>query len=176
MKRNVYLKMRSLSDARATFAEAFEWENLRGSETVATAESLGGITAEPVFARYSSPGYHGAAMDGYAVRAEQTFGASEEHPFQLQRGLDVHPVNTGQPLPEGTNAVIMIEHVQQLEGNRLEIEAAAFPWQHVRRVGDAPVTLVQGPSLGLVHDAYADLRVGGNLMQRRVDPALEEFR
>ncbi len=136
MKRNVYLKMKSLADAREIFAEAFEWENLRGSETVATAESLGRITAEPVFARYSSPGYHGAAMDGYAVRAEQTFGASEEHPFQLQRGLDVHPVNTGQPLPEGTNAVIMIEHVQQLEGNRLEIEAAAFPWQHVRRVGE----------------------------------------
>jgi putative molybdopterin biosynthesis protein len=136
MKRNVYLRMKSLEDARATFADAFDWGTLGGTETVATADTLGRVTAEPVFARYSSPGYHGAAMDGFAVRADRTFGASEEHPLHLRLGHDAHPINTGQPLLEDTNAVIMIEHVQQLEGNRLEIVAAAFPWQHVRRVGE----------------------------------------
>ena len=136
MKRTVYLRMRSLEDARATFADAFDWRALSGTETVATADALGRVTAEPVFARYSSPAYHGAAMDGYAVRADRTFGASEEHPLQLRLGRDSHPINTGQPLPEGTNAVIMIEHVQQPADGRLEIEAAVFPWQHVRRVGE----------------------------------------
>jgi len=136
MKRNVYLKMKSLADARAVFEGAFDWSKLSGTERVATAEALGRVTAEPAFARTSSPGYHGAAMDGYAVRAESTFGASEERPLALRIGVDAHPINTGQPLPEGADAVIMIEHVQQVEGDQLEIAAAAFPWQHVRRVGE----------------------------------------
>jgi putative molybdopterin biosynthesis protein len=136
MKRTVYLKMKSLSDARQIFADAFDWSKFRGAETIATADALGRITAEPVFARYSSPSYHGAAMDGYAVKADRSYGASEEHPLHLQLHRDAHPVNTGQPLPEGTNAVIMIEHVQHLDDDVLEIVAAAFPWQHVRRVGE----------------------------------------
>lgn len=136
MKRNVYLKMKSLAEARATFADAFDWPSLGSTEHVATAEALGRITTEPVFARYSFPGYYGAAMDGYAVRADCTFGASEEQPLELRLGEDAQAVNTGQPLPEGTNAVIMIEHVQRLAHDRLEIVAAAFPWQHVRRVGE----------------------------------------
>ncbi len=135
-KRNVYLKMVSLAEARATFFDAFDWEALAKTETIPTAEALGRVTAEPVFAAYSSPGYHGAAMDGYAVRAETTFGASEERPRRLRLGDEAHPVNTGHALPEGTDAVIMVEHVQQPDGEHIEIVAAAFPWQHVRRVGE----------------------------------------
>jgi putative molybdopterin biosynthesis protein len=140
MKRTVYLKMKSLSEARRIFADAIDWPSLRGTETIATADALGRITAEPVFARYSSPSYHGAAMDGYAVKADHTYGASEEHPLRLQIHREAHPINTGQPLPEGTNAVIMIEHVQHVNDDLLEIVAAAFPWQHVRRVGEDVVT------------------------------------
>jgi putative molybdopterin biosynthesis protein len=136
MKRNVYLKMKSLAEARAIFADAFDWSRLARTERVATADALGRVTSEPVFARYSSPGYHGAAMDGYAVRARSTFGASEERPLRLRLGEDAHPINTGQPLPEGADAVIMVEHVQLVAGDHLEIGAAAFPWQHVRRVGE----------------------------------------
>jgi len=136
MKRNVYLKMNSLSEARRIFAEAFDWEGLRKTETVATADALGKVTAAPVFARYSSPSYHGAAMDGFAVSAEDTFGASEEHPLRLRLHRQAFPVNTGQPLPGGTNAVIMIEHAQYPDEEGIEIVGAAFPWQHVRRVGE----------------------------------------
>jgi putative molybdopterin biosynthesis protein len=136
MKRNVYLQMRTLAEARAILEEAFSWEALAGRETLATAEALGRVTAAPVFAAYSSPSYHGAAMDGYAVRAEDTFGASEERPLTLRLGEQAHPVNTGQPLPSGTDAVIMIEHVQTPDPDHVEIGAAAFPWQHVRRVGE----------------------------------------
>jgi putative molybdopterin biosynthesis protein len=46
------------------------------------------------------------------------------------------PVNTGDVLPEGKNAVIMIEHVRQLDQGRVAVEMAAYPWQHVRRVGE----------------------------------------
>lgn len=136
MKRNVYLKMKSLAEAHRIFEGAFDWNAFRCEETIAAVEGLDRVTAAPVFARISSPSYHGAAMDGYAVRADRTFGASEEHPIRLTIGAEVHPVNTGQPLPDACNAVIMIEVVQPLGENQIEIHAAAFPWQHVRRVGE----------------------------------------
>ena len=136
MKRNVYLRMRSLTEAREIFESAFDWSRLAGVQTVATVDALGRVTVSPVLAHVSSPSYHGAAMDGYAVRADRTYGASEEHPIRLTVGKEVHPVNTGQPMPDGTNAVIMIEHVQEPTADQIEIFAAVFPWQHVRRVGE----------------------------------------
>ena len=136
MKRNVYLKMKDLAEARGIFERAFDWDAFVGEETLATADAFGRVTAAPVFANLSSPSYHGAAMDGFAVRADQTYGASEEHPITLMVGDEVHPVNTGQPMPDDCNAVIMIEHVQQPTDHQIEISAAAFPWQHVRRVGE----------------------------------------
>jgi len=136
MKRNIYLKMKSLTEASATFDEAFAWGDLMGSETIAAVDALGRVTAAPVFAQYSSPSYHGAAMDGFALQADSTYCASDEHPLQLTLGETAWPVNTGQVLPESTDAVIMIEHVQHSGDGRIEIFAAAFPWQHVRRVGE----------------------------------------
>jgi len=136
MKRNVYLKMKSLAEARSIFEQRFDWDDLMGSETIAAVDALGRVTVAPVFARYSSPSYHGAAMDGFALRADRTYGASEEHPLELVVGDSVRPVNTGQPMPDDTNAVIMIEHVRETGEDRIEISAAAFPWQHVRRVGE----------------------------------------
>lgn len=135
MERNVYLKMVSLAAAREAFFGAFDWVALVGQEQLAAAEALGRVTAAPVFSALSSPGYHGAAMDGFAVTAAHTYAASEERPLRLRLGEQAHPVNTGAPLPAGADAVIMIENVHQ-DGDEIELRAAAFPWQHVRRVGE----------------------------------------
>lgn len=92
--------------------------------------------AEPVFAAMSSPNFHSAAMDGIAVRAESTYGASEGNPRELIIGKDAFYVNTGHVIPENTNAVIMIEHINKTGENTVEIEAPAFPWQHIRKMGE----------------------------------------
>ena len=136
MKRNVYLKMKPLEEARQLFMSSFDWAGLVGDETVETVEALGRVTAEPVFSRFSSPSYNGAAMDGFAVTAADTYGASEEHPLELEVGAQAFAINTGQPLPADTDAVIMIEQVQQPDPGAIAIHGAAFPWQHVRRVGE----------------------------------------
>jgi len=136
VKRNVYLKMRTLDEARRLFLDAFDWTALVGAERGVTAEALGRVTAAPVFSVYSSPSYNGAAMDGFAVRASDTFGATEERPLRLTLGEQAFAVNTGQPLPRATDAVIMIEQVHQPDSACIELRAAAFPWQHVRRVGE----------------------------------------
>lgn len=116
-------------------------------EVVNVIESAGRITAEAVFAKYSSPSYHSAAMDGYAVRFADTFTASETSPFLLKVGYDAVYVDTGAPMPEGFNAVIMIEDVNIIrrrseEGRRqvteeyIEIYQPATPYQHVRTIGE----------------------------------------
>ena len=97
---------------------------------------MGRVLAEPVTAVISSPNFHLSAMDGIAVKASNTFGASETKPKELTMGKDAFYVNTGHVMPENTDTVIMIEYVQTLEQNRVKIETPAFPWQHVRKVGE----------------------------------------
>lgn len=136
MSRRIYLRMRPLEEARRAFLERFPVGGFRAPEEVPTVEACGRITASAVFARLSSPTYHAAAMDGVAVRAEETFEAHVDRPLRLALGAQAHPVNTGHPLPPGTNAVIMIEDVGQEDEDTVLIEAPAYPWQNVRRVGE----------------------------------------
>ncbi len=112
----------------------------RRSEKVKVSEALGRVTATPVFARLSMPSYHAAAMDGIAVRAEKTFGTSDQNPLVLEPDQDYQNVNTGTPLPDGFDAVIKIEEIQPLAEGAVEILAPATPWQHVRAVGEDVVS------------------------------------
>src|SRR4030042_3407728 len=94
------------------------------------------LTAEPIFAKFSSPPFHCAAMDGIAVKAKNTYGATEGSPKLLNIGKEAFFVNTGNPVPEGMDAVIMIEDVHPIDSERIEIREAAYPWQHVRSIGE----------------------------------------
>ena len=136
MKRHIYLNMKSVEEAREIFLSRFNMDSYLPPEEIPTIAALGRITAAPVFARLSSPHYHSAAMDGYAVAAETTFGASQDKPRVLELGSQAFPVNTGNPLPKGTDAVIMVEYVQPINETQIQIEAAAHPWQHIRKVGE----------------------------------------
>lgn len=140
--RNVYLHDVALSEAVASWYSALAEADLltpRGVETIPLVAARGRITAEPVWARISSPHYHAAAMDGYAVRSEDTRGASETNPCLLRIGEQAIPVDTGDPMPAGSNTVIMIEETQSIhhtDGEYIEILSAAPPWNHVRALGE----------------------------------------
>ncbi len=136
MKRNTYLDMQPLQQAIDGWLEAFDWVSLAGTETITTAKALGRVTSTAVFARLSAPSYAGAAMDGVALRAEDSFGASDESPLRLRVEEQAWFINTGGALPPGCDAVVMIEQVHQPDMEHVELRAAAFPWQHVRRVGE----------------------------------------
>lgn len=135
-KRRIYLQMMSVDDARQRFFDRLSFEELLARETVPVPQAVGRITAEPVFARFSAPTYHAAAMDGIAVDAAATFGTTIDRPKRLQTGREAFFINTGQPIPPGTNAVIMIEQVQLLDDDAVQIESSAYPWQYVRKVGE----------------------------------------
>ncbi len=135
-KRNVYLQMKSLDEARRIVMAAFAGHKHLAVETLDPPDAVGRVLARPVTAAISSPNFHAAAMDGIAVRAGDTFGAHESRPRELRIGQEAFYVNTGHVLPPGTDAVIMIEHIQVLNDKLVRIEAPAFPWQHVRKMGE----------------------------------------
>jgi putative molybdopterin biosynthesis protein len=136
-RRTRYLNKKPLAEALALFVHDYT-PPVRQPDVVEVEDSLGRLTAEPIFARQSVPHYHGAAMDGIALCAEHTFGASEAAPVELRLSgtRRFAYIDTGQPLPAWANAVVMIENVYPSGDGRIALRAAAAPWQHVRLVGE----------------------------------------
>ncbi len=142
MARKRYLKKTPLIDARELFLSVVDPSQL-GAEEIPVDDALDRITAEPIFAKISSPHYHASAMDGICVRAEDTFGATEFAGRKLTLASTETPgagafsyVDTGNALPAWANAVVMIEKVHQLDERTVEIFESVAPWNHVRLVGE----------------------------------------
>ncbi|MBM7866921.1 molybdopterin biosynthesis protein [Heliobacterium gestii] len=145
-KNKAYLNCLQRDEAQALWRKRLSdsgyFEGLPAEPLPVTA-ALGRVTARTVYARQSVPHYNGSAMDGIAVYAPDTYGAQETAPERLTllpAGAPFAPggcymVDTGDAMPDGTNAVIMIEDVHIAEG-KAEIIAAAAPWQHVRIIGE----------------------------------------
>jgi putative molybdopterin biosynthesis protein len=134
-KRNVYLDMKTIEEAGKILFDRFGGL-ATPLETLDVVGSKDRVLAKPAMALISSPNFHAAAMDGIAVDAKLTFGAGEEAPVTLVPGETAFWVNTGHALPQGTNSVIMIEHLNIIDDKTVEIEAPVFPWQHVRKMGE----------------------------------------
>jgi len=136
LKRHVYLAMKTLEEAREIFFSRFGPDKRTVAEEIAIEESLGRVTAEPIFAKMSSPTYHSAAMDGIVVCAEDTYGTTERNPKTLKIGEEAFWINTGQAIPDRFNSVIMVEKIHQPDEQNIEIRSPAYPWQHIRKVGE----------------------------------------
>ncbi|GFO68668.1 molybdopterin biosynthesis protein [Geomonas limicola] len=143
--KNFYLENIPLDEAWRRFITALEggglWSELPG-EDVPLEEALGRVTAQPVWAALSSPGYHASAMDGFAVRSVETIGAAETSPKRIPVGPNgpASYVDTGDAIPSWADAVIMIEHTQRIEeadgSQSIEIHAAVAPWTAIRPMGE----------------------------------------
>jgi molybdenum cofactor synthesis domain-containing protein len=132
-KQRIYRHLKTLDDAGRIQRERFG--NLRvGTENIPVRESLGRVLAGPVKALASVPAYHAAAMDGIAVKASDTFGALPEKPLLLPREAG-KMVDTGDPIPEGKDAIVVIERVEEREQG-WGISEAAYPWRNVRKAGE----------------------------------------
>ena len=164
-KGKTYLECLTRENAQKIWIEALiESRYLinRPIENIPVDEALGRVMASCVYALQSVPHYNGAAMDGIAVRSYDTYGANETEPRKLTlMPLDaVLPegccmiVDTGDLLPTGADAVIMIEDVH-LDSNSAEIMAAAAPWQHVRIIGEDigknELVVTEGQVISAVH-------------------------
>ena len=124
-----YLTNVPLEQARREYLELLEHQGFEPqTQVIPVYESCGRVTAEAVYAHICAPHYTASAMDGVAVCARDTFGATETTPVTL------HPeqftvLDTGDPVPEGRDAVIMVEDLVKNEDGSITIHAAAAPWQ-----------------------------------------------
>lgn len=131
-----YLTNTPLEQAKSEYLEKLRELGMSPkAERICASGSCGRITAEPVYARICSPHYHACAMDGIALDARLTFGAGETTPATLTAQQYI-AVDTGDPLPEGCDAVIMIEDVIKNDDGSVALYSAAAPWQHVRQIGE----------------------------------------
>jgi len=135
MKRNLYLKTTPVEEAREIYMDALGDAAEPRAEVISVIDALGRVTSEAVYAKYSSPLYNSAAMDGIAVVSAATEGASEASPLTLKPGEDYMIVDTGDPVKKPYDSVIMAEDTQET-ADGMVIRAAAHSWEHVRPVGE----------------------------------------
>jgi len=122
-----------------------------GTEVIETTRSTGRVLAESVRAKENLPGFSRSTMDGYAVRAASTFGSSEANPAYLMvpgsvamgesAAIEVGPgeavrIATGGMLPVGADAVVMVEHTEEVDPNTIEVYKSVAPGQHVILAGE----------------------------------------
>jgi molybdenum cofactor synthesis domain-containing protein len=141
-EKKTYRNLTPLAEAKAILFRRFR--NLRvGSEVAPVRGALGRYLAVAAKARRSVPAYHGAAVDGLAVKAMSTATALPETPVWLRRNEEAVPVNTGDALPARCDAVVMTEKVFE-DGELFEVREAVYPWQNVRKAGE---DIVKGETL-----------------------------
>jgi molybdopterin molybdotransferase len=121
------------------------------TEKVKTVKARGRVLAEDLYSPVDLPHFHRAAMDGYAVRSKDTFGASASQPAYLKIAGTVEMgkeatqplgeaeaarIATGGMLPPGSDGVVMVEYTDELGDGRVEIHRAVSPWGNVIQIGD----------------------------------------
>ena len=120
-------------------------------EYVPIEETNARILAEDIVSAMDLPDFPRSTVDGYAVRASSTFGASEGNPAYLTvKGtvvmgscpdFSIGPggaadISTGGMLPDGTDSVVMVEHTEAIDDATLEIHRSVAPGQHVIEIGE----------------------------------------
>jgi len=122
-----------------------------GTESVATVRARNRVLAEDLFSQVDLPHFHRAAMDGYAVKAKDTFGASQSLPAYLKlagvvemgkaatqtinKGEAIR-ISTGGMMPPEADAVVMVEYTDETDRGLVEIHRSVSPWQNVIQIGD----------------------------------------
>ena len=137
--RRYYLQDIPLHDASSQYTHALNQAGAFSSidsEPVPVQDALGRITADAVWALRSVPHYDASAMDGVSVRSVDTVGASESSPLTLTLPDQAAWVDTGDPVPDGFDAVIMVEVVREIDDSTIEIRSPVPPYNHVRPLGE----------------------------------------
>lgn len=120
-------------------------------EKIRTTQARGRVVAEDLYSRVDLPHFHRAAMDGYAVKAQDTFGASTSLPAYLklvgtvEMGKEVTRtlgkgeamrISTGGMLPPESDGVVMVEYTEEVANQMVEVQRGVSPWQNTIQIGD----------------------------------------
>jgi len=152
-ERKVFRQLQSLENATSTFWTAYH-PTEASSERLKIQEASSRVLAEDVFSEIDVPGFDRAAMDGYAVVAESTFGVDDRNPVKLNVRGEVEAGNatayslskgeafeiaTGAPMPKGADAVVMVEYTKRV-GESVEAYRSVTPGENVTGTGSDIMT------------------------------------
>ncbi|WP_300457612.1 gephyrin-like molybdotransferase Glp [Desulfobacula sp.] len=144
---NHFFKVKSLEEVMALTTQF----SPVASETISVSQAYSRVLAQDLVAPKDLPGFRRATMDGYAVVASSTFGASESSPAWLDvvgtirmgdiPDVDLEPgkaakISTGGMLPQGADSVVMVEHTELIDDTSVEIYKSVAPLQHVIDVSE----------------------------------------
>lgn len=122
-----------------------------GTEQIRTVRARARVLAQDLYSSVDLPHFHRAAMDGYAVKAKDTFGASQSLPAYLKLAGVVEMgkeatqplgageairISTGGMIPPESDAVVMVEYTDETDAGLVEIHRSVSPWQNVIQIGD----------------------------------------
>lgn len=145
-----FFELKPVEEARTHFLEA-AGRCRTAAELVPLMESGGRVTAQPVAAAADLPGFARSTVDGYAVRAADTFGASEGLPAYLRLEGEIlmgqappgplqpgetRKISTGGALPAGADAVVMVEHTEALSADEIGMLRPVSPGENVIQQGE----------------------------------------
>jgi molybdopterin molybdotransferase len=142
-----------------------------GTERIPTVRARARVLAEDLYSSVDLPHFHRAAMDGYAVKAKDTFGASQSLPAYLkltgvvEMGKEATQrlgageairISTGGMMPPESDAVVMVEYTDETDAGLVEIHRSVSPWQNViryqeKRAGFPARAAAQSPRFGCSH-------------------------
>ncbi len=131
-----YLTNASLEDARNDYLNALKEAGFDfKEETISSVKSAGRFSSKAIYAKISAPHYTASAMDGIAIKADKSYGATATTPVILTKDMYTI-VDTGDPLPKDCNAVVMIEDVIWEDEGKAKLYTSAAPWENVRQIGE----------------------------------------
>ncbi len=147
-ERKVFRELKSLEEAISILWASWQAQP-PSSERIPLQNSLGRVLAEDIFSTIDVPGFDRASMDGFAVRAEDTFSADEQHPVNLKVLAQVEAgdesvytvardeaveIATGAAMPKGANAVVMVEYTKRT-GKEVSVFKPVSPSENVTDTG-----------------------------------------
>lgn len=160
-----YLKVVSREQAQADYYDALLRQGCAPTtEKISVQDAIGRVTAKAVYAHISAPHYPASAMDGIAVVAKDTFGATETTSVVLSSEQYL-VVDTGDPIPPEYDAVIMVEDIARKDDGSVVIYAPATPWQHIRQIGEdiCAGEMIVASSIRITPAAIGSMLAGGVL-------------
>ena len=148
-ERKIFKKLTNIDDAFKIFYKYYN-SILLNNEKVIINKSNGRVLSQNIFSQIDVPGFDRATMDGYAINAENSFGAKYDKPISFKiigeskpgiiskvelKNYDAVEISTGSPIPIGSNSVVIVENTEKYDNNSINVFKPVIPGENIMYAG-----------------------------------------
>ena len=148
-ERKIFKKLTNIEDAFKIFYKYYN-SVILNNEKIVINQSNGRVLSQNIFSQIDVPGFDRATMDGYAINAENSFGAKYDKPINFKvigeskpgiisntelKDYDAIEISTGAPIPVGSNAVVIVENTEKRDNNSINIFKPVIPGENIMYTG-----------------------------------------